>query len=82
MELLVNLEVHGKPISQMVWASIWRGGRSKLVVMEKDPEAKKQGYSANSYIWALEEGLIENNKPGSIAQQDNAWIHIAEKTQE
>jgi transposase len=81
-EDLVNLEVHGKPISQMVWASIWRGGRSKLVVMERDPEAKKQGYSANSYIWALEEGLIENYKPGFIFQQDNARIHTAEKTQE
>jgi hypothetical protein len=46
----VNLEVHGKPISQMVWASIWRGGWLKLVVMERDPKAKKQGYSANSYI--------------------------------
>jgi hypothetical protein len=81
-EDLVNLEVHGKPISQMVWASIWRGGRSKLVVMERDPKAKKQGYSANSYIWALEEGLIENYKPGFIFQQDNARIHTAERTQE
>jgi hypothetical protein len=34
-EDLVNLKVHGKPISQIVWASIWRGGWLKLVVMRK-----------------------------------------------
>jgi hypothetical protein len=62
----VNLEALGKPISQMVWASIWRGSQLKLVVMKSDPKAKKQGYSVNSYIWGLEEGLIENYKPGFI----------------
>jgi hypothetical protein len=50
--------------------------------MERDPEAKKEGYSANSYIWALEDGLIENYKPGFIFQQDNARVHIATKAQE
>jgi hypothetical protein len=50
--------------------------------MKRDPEVKRQGYSANSYIWALEEGLIKNYKPGFIFQQDNIQIHIVEKTQE
>lgn len=81
-EDLVNLEYHGKPISQMVWASIWRGGRSKLVVMERDPESKKNGFIAKSYIKTLEDGLIENYEPGLVFQQDNARIHTAAVAQE
>jgi hypothetical protein len=55
---LVNLRNHGKDISQMVWAAIWRGGRSELVIMERDNEAPRGGYSTNSYIKSLEEGLL------------------------
>ena len=32
---LVNLVNHGKDISQMIWGSIWLGGRSELVVMDR-----------------------------------------------
>ncbi|THC88386.1 hypothetical protein EYZ11_012163 [Aspergillus tanneri] len=79
---LVNLCYHGKPISQMVWGSIWRGGRSKLVVMERDENSPRNGYTARSYIKTLEDGLIEHYKPGTPFQQDNAKIHTAELTQE
>ncbi|KAJ5406535.1 transposase [Penicillium sp. CMV-2018d] len=34
---LVNLQLHGKQISQMVWGAIWIGGRSDLIIMEKEP---------------------------------------------
>jgi hypothetical protein len=45
----------------MVWASIWvdergRARRSKLVMMERDPDALKGGHSAQNYIKALTEG--------------------------
>jgi hypothetical protein len=55
----------------MVWGAIWLGGRSELVVMERDKEAPRQGYAANSYIAALDEGLIPIYTPGTIFQQDN-----------
>lgn len=79
---LVNLKVHVKDISQMVWGAIWVGGRSKLVVMERDESAERRGYSRNSYIWALEEGLLPIYEPSRIFQQDNARIHTASDTQE
>jgi hypothetical protein len=52
----------GKKLRQMVWAMIWldeRGQprRSELLIMERDFETKKQGYSSASYIKTLEEGL-------------------------
>jgi transposase len=78
---LVNPKVHVKDISQMVWAAIWLGGRSKLVVMERDESSERGGYSRWSYIKALEEGLLEIYQPGMIFQQDNAKIHIAKDTQ-
>jgi hypothetical protein len=30
---LVTLTSHGNDISQMIWAAVWRGGRSELVIM-------------------------------------------------
>ena len=61
---------------------IWKGGRSPLVIMQRDPEARRQGYTANSYIWALEEGLEPYYCPGTFFLQDNARIHVAGKTKE
>jgi len=39
---LVNLVNHGKDIRQMEWASIWLGGRSNLVIMERDEFSPKK----------------------------------------
>jgi hypothetical protein len=48
---------------QMVWASIWldergQARRSNLVIMARNPNAKRRGYSAKSYIEALIKGLL------------------------
>jgi hypothetical protein len=48
---------------QMVWGAIWldergRARRSNLVIIERDLNAKKHGYSAQSYIEALTKGLL------------------------
>ena len=59
----------------MIYACFWYNGRSELIAMEKNPLAAKEGYSARSYIWALEEGLIPIYKPLDIYQMDNALIH-------
>ena len=45
--------------------------------MERDPSAAKEGYSARSYIWALEDGLIPIYEPLDIYQMDNASIHTS-----
>lgn len=70
-----------KDLSQMVWASFsGYGGRSKLVILARDFESKKHGYSAKSYIECLEEGLIYDYNPELIFMQDNAKIHKARAT--
>ena len=41
----------GKDISVMVWAAFSGAlGRSDLILMERDPDAPKGGYSAQSYL--------------------------------
>lgn len=32
-----------------------RDQKTDYFIMERDPEAKKGGFSANSYLWVLEE---------------------------
>jgi transposase len=59
----------------MVWAAIWKGGRSRLVVMTRDEEAKRRGFTSQSYIQALEEGLLPVYDGTRHFQQDNAAIH-------
>ena len=66
----------------MVWAAISTELKSSLVFMIRDPSAKKNGYSARSYIWALEEGLLPIYEEGQAFQQDNASIHTAKITKD
>ena len=61
----------------MVYACFQYDGRSELIAMERDPAAAKEGYSARSYIWALEDGLMPIYKPLDIYQMDNAPIHTS-----
>jgi transposase len=67
---------------QMVWASIWldergRARRSNLVIMERDLDAQKRGYSAKSYIEALTKGLLPHYRRSQLFMQDGAGIHRA-----
>jgi len=45
--------------------------------MARDPEAKKGGCTAQSYIAVLEEQMPRCWQPGLIFMQDNAPIHTA-----
>jgi hypothetical protein len=56
----------GKDLTQMVWAAFSYEGRSELVIMERDPSAKRYGYSRHSYLYTLEEGLVPIYKPDDI----------------
>lgn len=70
----------GKGISVMVWACFsGKSGRSELIIMERDQDLKRQGYSANSYIKLLNEALPIIWEPGLKFMQDNAPIHKAKK---
>jgi transposase len=69
-----------KKPAQMVWACVWfdeRGHprRSKLVIMERDPDAKKRGYSAKSHMEALKKGLLPHYRRSQLFMQDNAGIY-------
>ena len=63
----------------MVWGAIWFGGRSDLVIMTRVGEAKRNGYSANSYLTVLNETIERCWQPGMTFMQDNAPIHTAKK---
>jgi hypothetical protein len=68
-----------KDISVMVWGIIWAGGKSDLVIMERDEESKRGGYSARSYQLVLEDQIPRCWQPGLVFMQDNAPIHTAGK---
>jgi hypothetical protein len=69
-----------KRMVQMFWACGWYYGRPELIAMDRDPQAPRNGYSARSYIWAVEEGLLPILAEDTIYQMDNAPIHTAHET--
>jgi hypothetical protein len=70
----------GKGMRVMVSAAFWGDGqRSDLLILERDFESKKQGYSANSYLTLLEDLVVPNYTDDLIFMQDNAPIHTANK---
>lgn len=79
----VNLQNHVKAnISIMLWGIAWKGGRSDLIVMERDEDAPRRGYTARSYQKALQEGLLPHYNDTRHFQQDNAKIHVCKATEE
>lgn len=78
----VNLRNHVKAnISIMMWGAIWRGGRSELIVIRRDKDSAKGGYSVKSYQNALSEGLLPIYDGTRYFQQDNSKLHVCEATQ-
>jgi len=67
----------GHDFSIMVWTCFWGLERSDLYALERDFEAKKNGYSARSYIHVLDDNLLGIYQSGLIFMQDNAPIHTA-----
>jgi hypothetical protein len=72
---MIDPQKKGKDISIMIWAAIWIGGRTDIVIMERDPEAPKKGYSTRSYMKCLDKELSEPWFQDMIFMQDNAPIH-------
>ena len=67
----------GKDISIMIWAAIWGGGKSNIVVMQRDEASLQQGYSANSYLAVLDDEIPRCYESDILFIQDNAPIHKA-----
>jgi hypothetical protein len=66
-----------KDIRVMVWAAVYNSGYSDLCIIRRDPRAPKKGYTANSYIRILRDGLLPILETDSVLQQDGAGIHRA-----
>ena len=66
----------------MIWGSIWLGGRSELVIMDRDEFSSRGGYSTKPYPESLEKALIPIYEPGKVFQQDYARIHVSKEAQE
>ena len=49
-----------------MWAAIWLGGRSEIIIMKRDPESRYQGYTQDLYIWALKDGLFPIYRDDSL----------------
>jgi calcineurin-like phosphoesterase len=64
----------------MVWGAITYNQVSDLIIMQRDMKAKRQGYTAESYIQALQFGLPSIYTEEKIFQQDNAPVHTANKS--
>jgi transposase len=85
-EMISEIRTSRKP-AQMVWASVWLDERgrprwSPLVIMERNPNAPRRGYSSQSYIKALRKGLLPYWRRSQLFMQDNACIHTLRATME
>ena len=53
-----------------------------MIIIERNEDSKKGGYSSWSYLRCLEQDLLQNYSPGSFFQQDNAPIHCSKEVKE
>jgi DDE superfamily endonuclease len=67
----------GQDISVIIWGAIYGEGRSDIVIMDRDPDSEKSGYTANSYIAVLNDQMPRIWELSRIFMQDNAKIHTA-----
>jgi hypothetical protein len=79
---MICLYKKSKDISVIIWGAIHRNGRSDVMIMERDPDANKLGYTTNSYLLVLNDQLPRMWQLGMTFMQDNASIYIAKKIKE
>jgi hypothetical protein len=61
---MIDTYKKGKDISVMIWGAIHGEGRSDIVLLERDPDSEKSGYTANSYLAVLREQMPRIYEPG------------------
>ena len=74
---MTNPQIKGNDISIMIWGAIWLGGKSNLVILERDLESEREGYSSRSYIKLLDDQMERIWSPSMSIMQDNAANHTA-----
>jgi hypothetical protein len=77
--MITAMDTGSKP-QQMVWATIWldKQGcprRSKLVIMNHNPDTPKHDYSTKSYIEALTQELLPHWQCFPLFMQDGTGIY-------
>ena len=61
----------------MVWVAFYRDDTQwPLVIMRRDPKAKRNGYTIGFLHETLDQGPIPIYEPGYIFMQDNASVHM------
>jgi hypothetical protein len=63
----------------MIWGAIYRDGRLDVVIIERDSDLEKSGYTSNFYLIVLSEQIPRTWQPGMTFMQDNARIYTAKK---
>ena len=58
------------------------GERSDLIIMERDGDSAGGGYTAWSYVQALEQATLPIYQPSTLLQQDNATSHVSRTARE
>jgi hypothetical protein len=66
-----------KDISVMIWGAIYGDRRSDIVIVDRDPDSEKSGYTANSFVAVLNDQIPRIWQPGMIFMQGNALIYTA-----
>lgn len=57
MALLFLCHKKGKDVSVMIWGAIYGDGRSDVMIIDRDPDSEKSGYTQNSYIAVLNDQI-------------------------
>jgi transposase len=82
-QMIEPIKKSGRAPGQMVWAAFSYNDRTELFLMNRPDEPQfRRGYTAGSYIEALEEAFLGLYQPGQALIQDNAPIHKAVVTRD
>jgi hypothetical protein len=69
----------GKDIIVMMWGAIYGDGRSDIIIMDREPDSEKSGYTASSYLAVLNDQLPRTWQAGMKFMQNNASICTVKK---
>ena len=68
-----------KDINVMIWDVIYEDGRSDVIIINRDLNLEKSGYTINSYLTILNDQLSRIWQSEMTFIQDNARIHTVKK---
>jgi hypothetical protein len=63
---MIQLYKKEKDISVMIWDAIYGDRRSDIMIINRDPDSEKLGYTANFYIAVLNDQIPRIWEPSRI----------------